>query len=111
MSKVPKYEYATVVTVCSSRSAELLTIDTDLLKQYDLIFEDKSLVSTLGMGDDSQVTLYSHDDAEGATKTFIGTPHQDDYARLIALEQNKYEKSDIVVAEHVYSVNFQVDPT
>ena len=84
--------YASVVTICSTRRADVIILDASKLESFELMSDKKSLISTLGFGDDSQLTVFKGDNCEGQVfKRFLGTPATSNRStQLYSLSEKNY---------------------
>ena len=105
----PKYDTASVVTLCATREAGDVVLDSGVLSDMGLIFEGDSLISVIGLGDDTQTAVFKDEEAEGdVKKAFLGTPARDSkYDLLYSLATNKYGADDTTIGGNVYSLEMK----
>lgn len=105
----PQYDSASIVTFCFTREAGDIILDTEVLTDFDLIFEGNSLLASIGLGDDTQTTVFNEDNAQGDTyKKFLGSPARDGkYDLLYSLASNKYMGTGVTIGGNVFSVELK----
>lgn len=105
----PQYDSASLVTICATREAGDVVLDSGCLSDMGLIFEGDSIVSVIGLGDDTQTAVFKDEDADGdVKKAFLGTPAKDGkYDLLYSLASNKYEADGSIIGGNVYSVEMK----
>lgn len=105
----PQYDAASIVTICATREAGDVVLDSGVLSDMGLIFEGDSLVSVIGLGDDTQTAVFKDEDAEGdVKKAFLGTPARDGkYDLLYSLASNKYEADGSTIGGNVFSLEMK----
>merc|ERR1711871_289882 len=105
----PQYEAASIVTICSTRPAGDVIIDSDVLSDFDLIFEGDALAMSIGLGDDTQTTVFKDERARGDVfKRFLGAPARDKkYDFLYSLANNKYMQDGSTIGGNVFSVELK----
>lgn len=105
----PQYDVASLMTLCATREAGDAVLGSDDLTDMGMVFEGNSLVSSIGLGDDTQVAVFKDEDAEGdVKKAFLGAPARDGkYDLLYSLASNKYEADGTIIGGNVFSVEFK----
>lgn len=105
----PQYDVASLMTICATREAGDAVLGSDDLTDMGMVFEGNSLVSSIGLGDDTQVAVFKDEDAEGdVKKAFLGAPARDGkYDLLYSLASNKYEADGTIIGGNVFSVEFK----
>jgi len=105
----PQYDAASIATLCATREAGDVVLNSGVLSDMGLIFEGDSLISVIGLGDDTQTAVFKDEDAEGGVKkAFLGTPARDGkYDLLYSLATNKYESDGSTIGGNVYSLEMK----
>jgi hypothetical protein len=105
----PQYDYASIVTLCATRQAGDVILDSTALSDFDLIFEGDSLVMSVGLGDDTQTTVFKENHADGdVMKRFLGSPaNSGKYDLLYSLASNKYMSDGTTIGGNVRSVELK----
>merc|ERR1711871_1571233 len=102
-------DYASIVTMCTTRQAGDVVLDSTALSDFDLIFEGNSLVMSVGLGDDTQTTAFKNDHADGdVLKRFLGSPaNSGKYDLLYSLAANRYMADGTTIGGNVMSVELK----
>merc|ERR1711871_634022 len=102
-------DYASIVTMCTTRQAGDVVLDSTALSDFDLIFEGNSLMMSVGLGDDTQTTVFKENHADGDVfKRFLGSPaNSGKYDLLYSLASNKYMSDGTTIGGNVLSVELK----
>jgi hypothetical protein len=102
----PEVTTVGLVTVCMRREAGPITLNAEKLSSLGMIKEGKSLISSIGNGDDTQTTVFKGDDAKGVVfKRYLGTPAADNgYTKINSLGANKYMADGSMIKGSVQSI-------
>ncbi len=69
----PQYSHANLVVVCGNRDSGTIELGTEVLSDYDLVYDGQSLLSSMLLDKAGDVRFYMHDGHEGLSKHYAGT--------------------------------------
>ena len=105
----PKNSRAVVVTICATRRAGAIVLGASDLSSYELLLDGRSLISTVGYSDDSQLTVFKEDNCEGQVlKRLLGTSAASNkLTQLYNLSRNRYMYDNSLIEGNIRSIKMQ----
>jgi hypothetical protein len=67
----PKYEESSILVICASQDSGVVKVDQKILTEFDMIFQDTSLISSVIFGPDTQLKVFSGGNFDGDQVTLV----------------------------------------
>ena len=94
------------MVVCSSANEGVVKIDEDILTDFDMIFEDSPLISSVIYGPEIQLSVYSKDAFEGVG-TLLEEPKDGTVLSLeLVKDKNSPAGSTVTMNDNIRSIEF-----
>jgi len=77
VAEVPKYEESSILVICASSESGIVSVDATTLADFDMVFENQSLISSVILGPDAAVTVYSGGNFDGNSLVIKQTSSSD----------------------------------